>query len=35
MPGFLKQSGGPLTSEEIDSIVAYLHNLSKARGVSK
>jgi len=35
MPGFLKQSGGPLSSAEIDSIVAYLHKLSQARGVSK
>jgi Protein of unknown function (DUF1573)/Cytochrome C oxidase, cbb3-type, subunit III len=35
MPGFLKQSGGPLSSAEIDSIVSYLHKLSQARGVSK
>ncbi len=25
MPGFLKQVGGPLTNDQIDSLVAYLH----------
>jgi len=31
MPGFLAQSGGPLAQEQIDSIVKYLHRLSRAR----
>jgi cytochrome c2 len=35
MPGFHKEAGGPLSTGEIDSIVAYLHKLSQARGISK
>ncbi len=31
MPGFAAEAGGPLAQEQIDSIVKYLHRLSKAR----
>ncbi len=31
MPGFLVDAGGPLSKEQIDSIVQYLDELSKAR----
>ncbi|HEY9720278.1 MAG TPA: DUF1573 domain-containing protein [Trichormus sp.] len=31
MPGFLAESGGPLAQEQVDSIIKYLHRLSKAR----
>ena len=35
MPGFLYTASGPLSQEQIDSIVKYLSQLSKERGINK
>lgn len=33
MPGFLNTAGGPLSQDQVDSIITYLTKLSKARGI--